>query len=147
MAATDIRLVPIDDENKLGDCENLRRKSKRFVGNAMWLMGLAYIHREFVNAYGIYDGNILVGLVLLNEATCYKIAEMIIGDKFQRRGYGAAAVRAVIERCQCLKKFPEISLVVHKSNQIAIHMYERCGFAPAGDAAWDSSFQVMAYRL
>ena len=147
MAATDVRLVPIDDETKLGDCEKLKRKSNKFVGGAMWLIGLAYIHREFVNAYGIYDGNILVGLLLLNEATCYKIGEMIIGDKFQRRGYGTAAVRAVIKRCYEQKKFPEISLVVHKSNQIAIHMYERCGFALTGSAAWDENFLVMKYEL
>jgi len=98
-AAPDIRLVPIDDEAKLGDCENLKRKSKKYVGGPMWLIGLAYIFRKNMNAYGVYDENRLVGLLLLNESTCYKIGEMIIGDKFQRRGYGTAAVRAVIEHC------------------------------------------------
>ena len=142
-----VQLLPIDDENRLGDCENLRRKSKRYVGNAMWLIGLAYVNRGVVTAYGIYDGDTLVGLTLLNETTCCKIGEMMIGDKFQRRGYGAAAVRAVIERCRAQKKFPEISLVVHKSNEIAIHMYEKCGFARTGNAAWDENFLTMRYDL
>ena len=146
MSASDIRLVPIDDEAKLGDCETLKRKSNRFVGNAIWMIGLAYIYRD-MTAYGVYDGNILVGLLLLNETSCYKIGEMIIGDKFQRRGYGTAAVRAVIKRCDAQKKFPEISLAVHNSNQIAIHMYERCGFVQAGNAAWDANFLVMKYNL
>jgi len=146
MAAADIRLVPIDDENKLGDCENLKRKSTKYVGGAMWLIGLAYIHRH-MSAYGIYDGNTMVGLALLNEATCYKIGEMMIGDKFQRRGYGTAAVRAMVERFRAEARFPEISLVVHKSNRIAIHMYERCGFERKSDAAWDDNFEIMECRL
>ena len=145
--APEIRLVPIDDEAKLGNCENLKRKSKKYVGNAMWIIGLAYIFRKNMNAYGVYDGNRLVGLLLLNESTCYKIGEMMIGDKFQRRGYGAAAVRAVIEHCRAQGDFPEISLAVHKSNQIAIHMYERCGFITAENAPWDENFLVMKYRL
>jgi len=147
MAAGDIRLVPIDDEAKLGDCENLKRKSKKFVGGAMWLIGLAYIHRERMGAYGIYDGETLVGLALLNETTCYNIGEMIIGDKFQRRGYGSAAVRAIIGHFRAEGKFPEITLAVHKSNQIAIHMYERCGFAVVGNAAWDENFLMMENQL
>ena len=146
-SAPEIHLVPIDDETKLGDCENLRRRSTKFVGSPMWMIGLAYINREFVSAYGIYYGNTLVGLVLLNETTCYKIGEMIIGDRFQRRGYGTAAVRAVIKRWNAQRRFPEASLAVHKSNKIAIQMYRRCGFAPAGCAAWDANFLVMKYRL
>ena len=113
----------------------------------MWLIGIAYMHRAFVTAYGIYDGDALVGLMLLNETTCYKIGEMMIGDKFQRRGYGAAAVREVIKRCHAQKKFPEITLVAHKSNQVAIHMYERCGFTLTGNAAWDDNFLTMQYDL
>ena len=145
--APEIRLVPIDDEGKLGDCENLRRRGARTTGNPMWMIGLAYINREFVSAYGIYAGSAMVGLVLLNETTSYRIGEMIIGDRFQRRGYGTAAVRAIIKRCYVQKKFPEISLVVHKSNQIAMQMYKKCGFVPTGNAAWDTSFQTMQYRL
>lgn len=146
-SAPDVRLVPIDDETKLGDCENLRRRSTRFVGSPMWMIGLAYVNREFVSAYGIYYGNTLVGLVLLNETTCYKIGEMIIGDRFQRRGYGTAAVRAIVQRWYAQRKFPEASLAVHRDNRIAIQMYRRCGFVPAGSAPWDANFLVMKYRL
>ena len=147
LAAPEIRLVPIDDENKLGDCENLKRRSNKFVGGPMWMIGLAYVNREFVNAYGIYYGNTMVGLVLLNENTCYKIGEMMIGDRFQRRGYGTAAVHAIIGHFRAQGKLSEITLAVHKSNQIAIHMYEKCGFTSAGDAAWDNSLQIMQYQL
>ena len=143
----DIRLVPIDDETKLGDCESLRRKSTRFVGSPMWMIGLAYVNREFVNAYGVYFGNTMVGLVLLNETTCYKIGEMVIGDKFQRRGFGTAAVREITRRWSAQKRFPEASLAVHRANKIAIQMYRRCGFVPAGFAPWDNAFLMMKYRL
>jgi len=147
-----VRLVPIDDEARLSDCEGLKRKSTRYVGGAMWLIGLAYVHRDKLCAYGVYDGDTLVGLALLNETNGYKthnynIAEMIIGDKFQRRGYGTAAVRAIIERFQAGGNFPKISLAVHRNNKIAIHMYEKCGFIAAGKAEWDDSFLVMEYTL
>jgi len=142
-----IQLLPIDSEERLGHCESLRRKSTRFVGGAMWLVGLAYIHRDGVNAYGVYDGETLVGLMLLFERTKYGIAEFFIGDKYQRRGYGYAAMQAVIARFRAEAKFPVISVIVHGANKPALALYEKCGFAVTAAADWDSNFKIMEYRL
>lgn len=142
-----IELLPIDSEEKLGHCESLRRKSTRYVGGAMWLIGQAYLHRDALDAYGVYNGSALVGLMLLFERTKYGIAEFFIGDKFQRRGYGAAAVRAAIARFEAEGKFPTVSVIVHGSNTPAIRLYETCGFTQAGGCDWDEKFKKMEYRL
>lgn len=131
------------------DCLGLKREGAQFVGNACEVIAEAYIYRETSLAYAIYDDNEVIGLVILDEERenrPYRFTDLFIADDYRNKGYGEKAVRAIINHF-IEKNVKLIQIQVHETNEVAIHIYQKCGFVFKEAASWDNSFWVMEMVL
>jgi diamine N-acetyltransferase len=87
--------------------------------------------------YAIYVGAALVGFAELAYAAgsldCYWIYHFFIDRRYQGKGYGKAALRALIDLVKaqhlCCQ---QIKLTVHPQNRRALALYTGFGFRPTG---------------
>ncbi len=63
----------------------------------------------------------------------YWIYRFMIAEQFQGRGYGTAALTALVERMQALPGCSSIVLGVEPANGTAARLYRRAGFLERGD--------------
>jgi diamine N-acetyltransferase len=63
----------------------------------------------------------------------YWIYRFMIAEQFQGRGYGFAALKALVERMQALPGCSSIILGVEPANEDAAKLYRRAGFRERGD--------------
>ena len=76
----------------------------------------------------------------------YFLWRMMIDERFQGQGYGAAAMRALIERIQAIGD-PQVLLLSHlEENRDAGRFYERLGFSYTGEDLGDGDL-VMRKQL
>jgi ribosomal protein S18 acetylase RimI-like enzyme len=144
-----IHLKEINEAN-LEQCEQLERKSNRYVGNSFHVLAEAYVHRDCATAYGICNDDIMVGmLVLLDRPNLknYSFTDLFIADNHQRCGYATKAVKYLVDKFKDERKYSEISLCVHNSNTIAIKIYENEGFTITEKASWDENFFMMILSI
>ena len=141
-----ITLCEVDQYNFDG-CMQLKRESNLFVGSAEYVLANAYIYRSDSTAYAIYDGQTVVGLVIVRDrpeqGSAYSFTELFIADDYQRKGLGQAAVEMIMHkfRSENLSNIAEIQ--VHCANEPAIKIYERYGFSEIKRAKWNNDFIVM----
>lgn len=90
-----------------------------------WVKSQAY-------GFGVFsrDSDSLVGMVAINEL--YHTFNMAsigywIADDYQGKGYGAAAVNALVEFCFAQLKLTRIEIVCDPDNQPSQRLIERCG--------------------
>lgn len=80
------------DQYNFDDCMQLKRESSLFVGSAEYVLANAYIYRSDSTAYAIYDGQTVVGLVIVRDrpeqGSAYSFTELFIADDYQRKGLG-----------------------------------------------------------
>ncbi|MGE3074775.1 MAG: GNAT family N-acetyltransferase [Dehalococcoidia bacterium] len=93
----------------------------------------AHLHPTY-QPFGIYDGDDLVGLVSVGaepgEPLVRRISLLVIDQKFQRRGFGRAAMNAVIAtESQGALPGSTLTLGVHSANRPAQRLYSAVGFA------------------
>jgi diamine N-acetyltransferase len=88
--------------------------------------------------FAIYDKEIMVGFIMYayeeNTTNMYWINGFMIDEKFQKKGYGRAALAEMIE--WILNRFTnckEIRLTVYRDNHVARELYKSFGFLPTGD--------------
>ena len=85
----------------------------------------------------VYDGETMVGFVMYNEQPFepgkYFIYRVMVGAAFQGKGYGRAAMRALIERVLALPDCQEIVLSYEPENTVAERLYESLGFRKTGE--------------
>ena len=131
------------------DCLCLNREDTKFVGNACEVIAEAYIYRETSLAYAIYNDDNIIGLVILDEEgkdQSYRFTDLFIADDYRNKGYGEQAVTAIIDHF-LEKHAKSIRMQVHKTNEVAIHIYQKCGFVFKEVASWDNGFWVMEMIL
>ena len=114
-------------------------KAYLHLGGATWM------------PYAIYAGTTMVGFVELayesGTSDQYWIFHYFIDHRYQRRGYGQAALLRFIERvkrehptCQLLQ------LVVHPENHRAQRLYSAAGFRPSGTERWGEPVYQLVVR-
>ena len=143
-----LTLQPVTMDN-YDDCLALKREKTDFVGDACAVLADAYIYRATSQAYAICNEDTVIGLVILDERgknQSYEFTDLFIADVFRHQGYGVQAVRAIIAH-YARKQAYTIHMQVHKANQAAIHVYEKCGFAILKDSPWDDQFVIMDIQL
>ena len=143
-----IYLTPVTQDN-YDDCLALNREDTHFVGNARDVIADAYIYRETSLAYAIYHEDDVIGLVILSEQGkehSYEFTNLFIADDYRNQGFGEKAVMAIIHHF-IAKNAKSIHMQVHKSNDVAIHIYQKCGFMIKGTSKWDDHFWVMEIIL
>lgn len=139
------------DASNFEDCRGLRRVGKRFVGQPEAVLAEGYIYRENSRVYGIYNGDRVIGMVIARvapkEGSPYAFTDLFISDPWLNRGFGCAAVEALLELFRSLGKRDRVEIQVHETNSAAIHVYEKTGFETIGRAEWNRHFFVMGKTL
>lgn len=135
------------DITNFNEVVNLKRDSIQYVGGPEYILAEAYIYRNDCTAYAIYSDDTVVGLVIVRdrpeEGYPYSFTGIFIADDYQRKGYGQAAVEAIMQkfRTDRLRNVAEIQ--VHCKNEPALKIYRRCGFSEVKRAEWNADFLVM----
>jgi diamine N-acetyltransferase len=136
MTTTEIALRPVTREN-LRELTRLTVAAgqEAFLTPNTYSVAQAYVEPTWT-PWGIFVGETAVGFAMegLDPPTGERwIIRFMIGAEHQGKGYGTAAlaalVRAMAERYGC----PEIFLSYVPGNAVAERLYARAGFVPTGE--------------
>ena len=134
-----INLKVINEDNFLDAFQlKLADGQERYVSNPIRSLAQAYVYRKQCQPFGIYDGDEMVGYVMVIYDYAipeYDIWHMMIDASRQGRGYGSAALRLVLEYIKT-KPFGDsnrVTLTCNKDNQAAIKVYHKAGFVETGE--------------
>lgn len=126
-----IKLVDIHPDNwrlKLRVAES----QERYVAGSTVMLARAYAYREQRSrAFIIYDEETPVGMGLYYdcpELECYDFSQIFIDERYQGRGYGRAATKAVLEALKQDGKYSKVDLCYIEGNEVAPKLYESFGF-------------------
>ncbi len=133
-----IELRKITEENFL-DAFNLKLApgQERFVSHPIRSLAQAYVYREQCQPFGIYEGDTMVGYVMViydYDIPEYDIWHLMIDEPQQGRGYGRAALERVLEYIKT-KPFGasnRVSLTCNTENTGAQELFKSKGFAETG---------------
>ena len=124
----DYTLKPIDESNFLDAFSlTLRDEQTRFVSNPIRSLAQAYVYRMQCQPFGIYADARMVGYVMViydPDVPEYDIWHMMIDAAEQGKGYGTAAMKAVLDYI-ATKPFGDSGRVVltcHQENILAMHL-------------------------
>ena len=138
-----INLRGITEENFL-DAFNLKLApgQERFVSHPIRSLAQAYVYREQCQPWGIYEGDAMVGYVMViydYDIPEYDIWHMMIDASSQKRGYGSAALDRVLDYIKTKPFGPSnrVTLTCNRDNIHALNLYKSRGFAETGSADED----------
>lgn len=143
MGAAQVQLKPVDRDNWRAMVRiTTRPGQEHFVSTPAWSLSGCYV-RKYGDQYEyspmvIGDGDIIVGYVTLvcDPATFddYWIDDIVIDGIYQGRGYGRAAMKAVLALMrQRYAKCRVIQLTCFRGNDTAAALYRSLGFEPTGE--------------
>ena len=143
-----IALRPIDSSNYRECIElSVAPDQQRFVASNLQSLADAYIWREAAEPFAVYSDDEMVGFALLfpladggdddsipepGTERGYVLVRLMVDDRFQGRGYGRAALDAIVELVRD-RGLETIRLSVVPENKQASEFYRRNGFAETGD--------------
>ena len=126
-----IHLVDIDPGNwrlKLQVSES----QKTYVANSAVMLARAYAYRDQRSrAFVICNDETPVGMGLyydLPDLECYDLSQIFIDERYQGKGYGKAATKAVLEAMKLDGKYSKVDLCYIEGNDAAKKLYESFGF-------------------
>ena len=142
-----INLRKITEDNFV-DAFNLKLAPGQdvYVSHPVRSLAQAYVYRDQCQPFGIYDGDEMVGYVMViydYDVPEYDVWHMMIDQSKQGRGYGSAALDRVLEYI-ATKPFgtsDRVALTCHKDNAHAIGLYRSRGFAETG-AVYDDEIEM-----
>ena len=128
-----IEIVKLDSAEKIADLVALdievdgEAAGEDFCTRRAQRRGEAYLS-SVLDRYLCYIGGEIIGKCeLFIHEDCAKIEDLEISPKFERRGYGTALLKAVIEAA--IKKGAKLIFLVTDEDDTVKHMYEKIGFA------------------
>ncbi len=147
-----VQLRKITEENFI-DAFNLKLApgQERFVSNPIRSLAQAYVYRDQCQPFGIYDGDTMVGYVMViydYDIPEYDIWHMMIDASKQGLGYGSAALDRVLEYIKTKPFGPSdrVTLTCNKENPRAMKLYQSRGFAETGEEDGDEIELSMTLR-
>ena len=133
-----VTLQPINEHNFLDAFHlELAPGQEAFVSSPIRSLAQAYVYRNQCTPFGIYDGDTLVGYVMViydYDVPEYDVWHLMIDARYQHRGFGRAAMEQVLAYIAA-KPFgdsPRVAMTCHQDNTAALRLYESLGFAPTG---------------
>ena len=115
---------------------------ERFVSHPIRSLAQAYVYRDQCQPFGIYDGDRMVGYVMViydYDIPEYDIWHMMIDMNEQHKGYGKSALLSVLEYIKT-KPFGDcgrVTLTCNKDNTAALKLYQSVGFTQTGKSDED----------
>lgn len=127
-----IHLIDITPDNwRLG--LKVAPEQERYVANSAVMLARAYAYREQRSrAFVIYDDETPVGMGLyydLPDMGRYDFSQFFIDKRYQGKGYGKAATKAVLDAMRKDGRYRKVDLCYIKGNKAAKQLYESFGFA------------------
>lgn len=126
-----IRLIDIDPDNwRLG--LRVAQEQEHYVANSAVMLARAYAYRkQRSRAFVIYEDETPVGMGLyydLPDMECYDFSQFFIDARYQGKGYGKAAVKAVLDAMRKDGRYGKVDLCYIEGNNAAKKLYEGFGF-------------------
>lgn len=138
-----IQLRKITEENFI-DAFNLKLAPEQegFASHPIRSLAQAYVYREQCQPFGIYEGDTMVGYVMViydYDIPEYDIWHMMIDESNQRRGYGRAALDRVLDyiKTKPFGSSNRVTLTCSRENIRALNLYKSKGFTETGAADED----------
>ena len=132
----DITLRPVTRENFSAVIElKVRPEQADFVASNLYSLAEAAIEPNWT-PLAIYAGDDLVGFALFgrdDETGRWWLMRYMIDAQHQGRGYGTAALPALIDLMIERHGYIEIFLDYSPGNDVAERLYARMGFVPTGE--------------
>ncbi len=126
-------------EDNFIDAFNLKLtpEQEHFVSHPIRSLAQAYVYREQCQPFGIYEGDTMVGYVMViydYDIPEYDIWHMMIDESKQRQGYGSAALDQVLAyiRTKPFGDSNRVALTCNEENTRALNLYKRKGFTETG---------------
>ena len=116
----------------------VRADQEKFVSNPIRSLAQAYVYRDQCQPFGIYDGDRMVGYVMViydYDIPEYDIWHMMIDDSQQGKGFGRAAMQLALDYIT-QKPFGDsnrVALTCNKENPVALRLYQSLGFQLTGN--------------
>lgn len=134
----EVTLRPITAENIRAILRlEVAPEQRQFVASNLVTMAFTYVD-PYV-PWAIYAGQEVVGLVAIEMIPDnpiedrYWICRFMIGEAFQGKGYGTAAMREAMAMIAAKPDADRVRLSVVPENTHAIRFYERLGFVDIGE--------------
>ena len=135
-----VTLRKIDEDNFLDAFHlQLAEGQDRFVSHPIRSLAQAYVYYRQCTPFGIYDGDTMVGYVMViydYDVPEYDIWHMMIDASRQGLGYGRAALQAVLDyiRTKPFGDSNRVALTCNRENAAALKLYRAAGFLPTGNS-------------
>ena len=133
-----IRLTDINEENwfEVADL-SVKEYQKAFVAPPVGILARGYVYRGCGGrVFAIENDGVIVGVALVREFTeeplGYDLQQFLIGEPFQGRGYGSAALGLILDELRREGHYDHVELCVKKADAEAIRLYEKHGFTDSG---------------
>ena len=142
-----IHLRKITEENFIYAFNlKLAPEQERFVSHPVRSLAQAYVYREQCQPFGIYEGDTMVGYVMViydYDIPEYDIWHMMIDESNQHQGYGSAAMDCVLDyiKTKPFGSSDRVALTCNKDNAHALNLYKRKGFTESG-AVYDDEIEL-----
>ena len=135
-----LHLEPVTPDNWRSGLR-VRDDQREYVADSPGLLARAYAYRNSRSeAFVIYHDDTPVGMALyydLAELHAYCLSQFFIDRRYQRRGYGRAAMQLLLQRLQADGRFDRVVLCYVEGDEAAKSLYETLGFRPTGEAEED----------
>ena len=128
----------IDEENFDAIIGMRNPDGEKFMALNSVSLAQCWLYRDNGDVFpaAIYNDDIPVGFILLEEDTDEEklmIWRMMFPTENCGKGYGTEAVRRIVEMARASGKYEGIYLDCNAENVVAMHVYEKAGFAATGD--------------
>lgn len=133
-----IDLKAITEENFIDAFAlKLAPEQERFVSHPVRSLAQAYVYREQCQPFGIYEGDRMVGYVMViydYDIPEYDIWHMMIDQAEQGKGYGKAALDRVLDyiKTKPFGSSERVTLTCNKENLRALGLYKSKEFTETG---------------
>jgi diamine N-acetyltransferase len=133
---TTVYLREINQDNwKQAICIDVAPEQKRFVASNLYSIAEAIFNPTFV-PLAIYDGTeTMVGFLMYGtnpDNGELWILRLMVGQQYQRRGYGRAAMEEIIRRLKAKPDCQEIFTSYEPDNHVVARLYRSLGFEDTG---------------
>ena len=133
-----IRLTEITEDNWFEAASlSVGESQKGYVAPAVGILARGYVYRDCGGrVYAIENNGVLVGIALVREFTDeplgYDLQQFMIDERYQRRGYGSAALGLILDELRREGRYDHVEVCVKKADAEAIRLYEKHGFTDSG---------------
>ena len=133
-----VKLTDITEDNWFEVASlTVKDSQKEFLAPAIGILARGYVYRDCnARVFAIENDDTIVGVALTREFTDeplgYDLQQFMIDQRFQRKGYGSAALGLILDELRKEAHFDHVEVCVKKEDAAAIHLYQKYGFVDSG---------------